>query len=349
MRIKVVFFLLPLIMIGCLGEEDLKIEINSEPIFLNDGWEISSLQAEGVNEAILGTILQDFFSEKELHNSKGLLIAKNGKLILEAYTKDLNDRDKKHNIKSVTKSITSTVVGIAIKQGIIDSNLNRTVYSYIPEKFDSNIEKQNITLQHCLTMTTGLEDPFYSVSSVLPGNAVSTSLGVNLVDSPGTRHFYNNGSANIIGGVISKSSQVSFEAFTKTNLLNILGITDYHWVRHSDNSVNPAFDLYLYPRDVLKWGQFCLQNGSWNGNQILPVSWIEESTTYYEDGFDGKFGYHWWINDEYNCYYANGHGGQRVWIIPEKNLVIVHIAEPSTDQTNLTEINELLGKILMAM
>lgn len=349
MKIKCLFVFLVFVMTGCLNDEQLKISINTVPTDLNDGWIISTPQNEGVDETILNTTVQEFFSENVLLNSKGLLISKNGKLILEAYAKDLGDRDRKHNIKSVTKSITSTVVGIAIKQGIIDSNLNRTIYSYIPENFDDSIDKKEITLNHCLTMTTGLEDPFYTVAPALPDNAVTTCLGVSLIDPPGTRHGYNNGSANIIGGVISKASNTTYEEFTKTNLFAPLEITDYHWVRHADNSVNAAFDLYLYPRDVLKWGQFCLRNGFWNGNQILPTTWIQESTTYYEDGFDGKFGFHWWINDMHNCYYANGHGGQRVWIIPDKDLVIVHIAEPSTDQTNLIEVADLLDKIMAAM
>jgi CubicO group peptidase (beta-lactamase class C family) len=87
----------------------------------------------------------------------------------------------------------------------------------------------------------------------------------------------------------------------------------------------------------------------WNNNQLLPENWLKKSTTYYEDGFDGEFGYHWWINQQYNGYYANGHGGQRVFLFPDKNLVIVHLAEPSTDDTDLSEIDVLLDLLLEAV
>ena len=82
-----------------------------------------------------------------------------------------------------------------------------------------------------------------------------------------------------------------------------------------------------------------------NKNEYL----ISKSTAFNKDGFGDKLGYHWWRNDSHSCYYANGHGGQRVWIIPSQQLVIVHLAEPSTDQTNLTEVADLLDAIMEAM
>ena len=349
MRISALIGLVGLMLSACLKDEGLKIAPNATPAPLNDGWTISKPQAQGFDEVLLAEALQYFFSPTALHNSKALLIAKNGQLVLEAYSKDLADRDRKHNIKSVTKSITTVVTGMAIQQGLLDTNLHRTVYSYIPEHFDEDQNKRSITLEHCLTMTTGLTDPFYTVASVLPNNSVATCLGVDLLHPPGTQHTYNNGSANIIGGVVEKMSALSFEAFTQANLFAPLGIVDYHWVKHGDGRVNPAFDLYLFPRDLLKWGQFCLQNGYWKGQQLLPPQWMQRSTQPYEDGFDGPFGFHWWLVEAHQGYYANGHGGQRVWIIPQHQLVVVHLAEPSTDQTNLSEIPVLLDKIMAAL
>ncbi|HAS42718.1 MAG TPA: hypothetical protein DCS93_19715 [Microscillaceae bacterium] len=334
---------------ACIQDEPIKIAPNTTPANLNDGWQISTPEAEQVNSLLLQKAIDYFFSEQYLVNSKGLLIAKNGKLILEAYNKETKDRDQLQNIKSVTKSVTSIVTGIAIQDGVIDANLNRTIYSYIPENFDNNEEKRNITLEHCLRMSTGLEDPIYAISVVLPGNSVSSCLGVNLTHTPGTTHAYNNGSANIIGGVISKASGTTYENYVKEKLFKPLNITNYHWVKHQDGRVNAAFDLYLLPRDMLKFGQFCLQNGFWNNQQLLPMGWIAQSTQPLEDGFDGKFGYHWWIDTKHNGFYANGHGGQRVFVFPQQNLVIVHIAEPSTDDTNLNEIPVLLDLIMAAM
>jgi CubicO group peptidase (beta-lactamase class C family) len=92
-----------------------------------------------------------------------------------------------------------------------------------------------------------------------------------------------------------------------------------------------------------------LQNGNWQGQQITPTNWISKSTQPLENGFDGPFGFHWWILEKYNGYYANGHGGQRVWILPDQNMVIVHLAEPSTDQTNLNEVRVLLDLIMEAI
>jgi len=347
MRNKLSFFLaFILIQSSCIKKSSIKIPVNTQAEQLSDNWQISKPTAEGMNQNKLAKATDYFFSESNLLNSKGLLIVRNNKLVYEAYCKDKGDRDQLQNIKSVTKSITSVITGLAVADNLLDSTLQEKVFTIIPENFDDQLDKREITIEHCLRMTTGLEDPFYAVNSVLPDNSITTSLGVDLVSQPGEKHLYNNGSANIIGGVIAKRANKSFENYTKTALLDPLGITSYHWIKHNDQKVNPAFDLYLYPRDLLKFGQFCLQNGQWNGEQLLPIDWLQKSTTYYEDGFDGKFGYHWWINEKYTGYYANGHGGQRVFIFPDKDLVIVHIAEPSTDDTNLSEIDVLLDLVM---
>lgn len=342
---KILVILLLLVIASCVPDEDIKINNNFIPQELNDDWQISTPQNENIDEEKLQIALESFFSEDFLHNSKALLIAKNGKLIVEAYAKESNHRNQLHNIKSITKSITSVATGIAIKKGIIDNNLDKTVYSYIPEYFDNNQEKRQITLKHCLQMRTGLEDPFYSIASILPNNSVKTSLGVNLINSPGEKFSYNNGSANIIGGILSKMANTSFEKFTKDNLFSKLNINDYHWVKHNDGRVNPSFDLYLKPRDVLKFGQFCLQNGNWNNNQLIPTNWIQQSTKSYGN----YFGYHWWVTENYDAFYASGHGGQRLWIFPNKNTVILHLSEPSTDQTRLSEVDSLLRLITNAI
>lgn len=342
-RIYFVFFIV-LIFNSCIKEDNIKINSNYVPENLNDYWQISTPAIEGINESELQLALDSFFSNEYLHNSKALLIVKNNKLIVEAYAKDYDHREQLQNIKSITKSITSLVVGAAIKKQYLNDDLNKTVYSYIPEFFDDESIKREITIKHCLQMQTGLEDPFYSISSVLPGNSVKISLDVKLVNTPGKKFIYNNGSANILGGVVSKVTNQSFEEFTQNVLFSPLNISNYHWVKHNDGRVNPAFDLYLKPRDILKFGQFCLQNGNWKNKQIIPVNWLQESTKNYGN----YFGYHWWITKNYNAYYASGHGGQRLWVIPNKNTVILHLAEPSTDQTNLEEINQLLDKIMIA-
>lgn len=345
-NLKSIFSLILLLVLGsCISDDEIKIRSNFESEKLNDDWEISKPNLEGLDNEKLQIALDSFFSEDFLQHSKALLIAKNGNLIVEAYAKDYDHRNQLHNIKSITKSITSIITGIALQKDLMDCDLDKTVFSYIPEYFDSDLEKRQITIKHCLMMRTGLEDPFYTVASVLPNNSIETSIGVNLVNTPGEQFSYNNGSANIIGGVINKIANTNFEKFTQDNLFSKLNITNYHWVKHDDGRVNPAFDLYLKPRDILKFGQFCLQNGNWNNHQLIPINWLQESTTNYGN----YFGYHWWIIENHNGYYASGHGGQRLWVLPNKNTVILHLAEPSTDQTDLAEIEALLDLIIKAI
>ena len=355
MRVSIIAIILTIMLFGvnsCLKDDaPLKIAVNTVPTDLNDGWEVSTLQSENFDESKLQLAIDMFFDENDLPTSKGLLIARNGNIVLESYCRKLNDQNKLQNIKSVTKSITSIMTGIAIENNVLDTNLNRTVYSYIPEKFDGNLEKKTITLKHCLTMTTGLKDPvFVKSDEMITGNDhLATCLSVPLENTPGYDYKYNNGNANIIAGVIKKQSGENFGNYTKTHLFDKLGITNYNWVKWGDGEVNAAYDLMLLPRDMLKIGQFALQNGNWNAEQLLPLDWLYKSAQPYEHGSVDNYGLHWWVDANQNGYYAWGLGGQYIYVLPEKNLVIVHIAGTLHYPAEIERIPVLIDRIIDAV
>jgi len=154
--LTIIFYFFISLWIGCLMDTDLKIDLNMEPAVLNDGWEISTQVDEGFDESALQEAYNQFFSENDYITGISLLVVKNGKLVAEGYCRDMKDRDVKRNIQSATKSFTSLVFGIARDMGYFD-NLDQKLYDIIPEAFDSNLKKRDITLRHLMTMKSGLE------------------------------------------------------------------------------------------------------------------------------------------------------------------------------------------------
>ena len=140
---------------GCIEDGELKIDLNIEPATLNDGLEISTPVDEGIDESALQEAYDLFFSEDEYVTGLSLLVLRNDKLVAEGYCRDINDRDVKRNLQSATKSFTSLVFGIAMDMGYFDS-LDVKLYDIIPEAFDSDVKKQDITLHHLMTMRSGL-------------------------------------------------------------------------------------------------------------------------------------------------------------------------------------------------
>ena len=321
---------------GCsLDDEALKLKFEGyAPEPLNDGWEISTPEAEGFDRGKIDNVYETFFSEKLYPTLHSLLIVRNGKLVAEAYCRDKNDIDNYHPLQSATKSITSILMGIAIDKGLIDS-VYTPIYHFIPEYFDNDTRKQAITIHHALTMTTGLQfdNDSLDVSEMMyyPGNSLEFVLHRNLEFYPGTDFHYHDGNPQLISGVIQKVSGMTLEEFAVENLFHPLGINHYQWEKCADGRTLGAAGLWLRPRDMAKIGKLMIQNGMWNGKQIVSAEWVAQSTKIYARGDEiyarGDYGYYWWIWQSRNAFQASGHGGQYIYIIPDRNLVIIMTAD----------------------
>lgn len=339
------------ILTSCLIEENINLPYESYlPDQLNDNWEISNPATEGLNQDIIDDIYHNIYDDDLYPNLHGLLIARNGKLIAEAYTKDKGERNIPHNIVSATKSITSILTGIAIYSGYIES-INATVYQIIPQYFDNDIRKREITIHHVLTMETGLNfnnDIHTNEMFNYSGSSLEFVLHKKLVFLPGTSWYYGDGNPQIISGIIQEVTGKTEEEFAKENLFDPLSITKYRWEKHSDGLTYGAKGLWLLPRDMAKIGQLMVQQGEWNGEQIVPSDWITESTMVQTT--HQHYGYYWYPPSNYNSYYAEGHGGQLIWIAPEEQLVIVFTSDSYAKSYMLsanysTIINDIINSI----
>lgn len=350
-------FVLILIIVSC--SEDNVSEPPPEYVYqipeqTNDGWETASLDDVGIDRVKL-TEITDIISVGLIPEIHSILIVKNGKLVFEEYFgghtfnfsganhhgqyKEYN-KNTIHNQASVTKSFTSALVGIAIDLGLI-SGVDAKVLSFFPEYSDlNNGEKKNLTIEHLLTMSSGLE---WNESDIAYADLRNDLIQMWDVDdplkyliskpisfSPGTHFYYNSGLTNMLGEIIYKVSSMKPDVFADHYLFGKLGINNRTWERFNNGVVFVSGDLRIRPRDMAKFGYLYLNEGVWNGEQIISKEWIQNSINSFisvNSVFD--YGYKWWLrnfsinSNTYFAYSARGWGGQQITVIPDLDLVVV--------------------------
>lgn len=323
---------------GCVKDEELKSEFNIEALNIGDGWQVSSLTDEGFNEATFRAAVMPLFDENNYITVTSMVVVRNGKLVAEAYMRDFQGRLQKRQIQSVTKCITSLVFGIALEDNYF-SDLDQKLYSIIPEAFDADARKREITLRHLLTMNSGLKFNNEEIAEELfmknPKNVNKYILAKPLFALPGSGFNYRDCDPQLLSGAIHKQTGLPLDSIANRYLFKPLGITDYYWERNVDGDSWASEALFMRPRDLAKIGQLVLNKGSWNGEQLISEGWITESTSTQSDPNAGQppdkkvtFGYYWRIQPNGVAIEANGAGGQQILIVPEKNLVIVYTCEP---------------------
>lgn len=330
------------------------------PAQIGDGWETVSIEDVGLNLAKICGVLYEIYGH-EYEFLLSLLIVKDGKLVFEQYPNSY--RMKLQPIASVTKSVTSALIGIAIDEGFI-TGINESLFDFFPEYAHlRNEAKDRILLRHVLSMTSGFEcnefdvpysDPRNDVNiGISSGNYIQFVLSKPVVDEPGTKWYYNSGNSILLGGIIKNTTGIHADAYALSRLFNPLGITAYQWYYQTDGLPYTHGGLLLRSRDMAKFGYLYLQRGSWNGEQIVPEEWVNESTV--SQVTDGQYGYQWWVGAiyGYDFYIAVGYGGQRIINIPGLEMIIVHTSDLVTiDDDELPErldrLNSIVKEIIKA-
>jgi CubicO group peptidase (beta-lactamase class C family) len=256
------------------------------------------------------------------------------------------DRDDTHNLASVTKSITSTLVGLALDQGFIDS-IRTPVFDFFPDYqalVRDDPRRAGMTLEHLLLMTAGLRWNDDTVPYTEPNNdmvrmfnsddAIGYALSTALFAAPGTEFEYCNANTNILGVAVERATGLRLDAFSDSALFTPLGITDFEWQVVSPEMFLASGDLRLRPRDMAKIGQLFLDEGVWGGEQVVTSEWVQAATARivvssephaWADGY----GYGWWHFDLQGpdgivpAYAASGWGDQWIFVIPELDMVFV--------------------------
>jgi len=320
------------------------------PVARDDGWPVAAVNDDKLIDRAALCRMADRLAASGDANMHAVLVARGGKLVFERYFKGSDeihgsrvenitfDADTLHNVKSVSKSVASLAVGIAIDRGLIRS-INEPIFSFFPELSDlRSPEKDRIQLLHALTMSMGL-----GWVEAIPSNEGNNDeqrmhtasdpcryvLGLPVTTPPGQEFFYNTGALTLVSAIIRKATGRPLDEFAREALFEPLGITRVEWIRVKGDT-DAGGGLRLRPRDMAKIGQLVLAGGRWNDRQIVSKAWIETSTASKLKATDTQsYGYLWWLGRsrlngrEVHWVGALGRGGQYIRIVPELDLVVV--------------------------
>ena len=265
----------------------------------------------------------------ELPRLKSLLVSHRGTIALERYFNGARAAQPA-NIKSASKSVISALVGIAISRGHIKS-VDQKILDYFHElASDPELKKREITVEDLLTMRSGLESTSgrnYGAWVRSP-NWVRFVLRRPLVDEPGTRVEYSTGSSHLLSAILTKATKRSTWQFAQESLAKPLGFTLAKWPADPQGIYFGGNEMLMTPRQMIEFGELYLNNGKAGDQQILPKSWIDQTQIgrgRSRWGSDREYGMGFWIRElaGQDSYYAWGYGGQFIFIVPGKQLVIV--------------------------
>jgi CubicO group peptidase (beta-lactamase class C family) len=308
-----------------------------------DGWQTKSLDDAGIRQRPLA-VLVSRIRDNTFPRVYSVMLVKDGKLVFEEYFSG-HHRYQAHPMHSVSKSVTSILVGIAVDQGLI--GVDDPVHAYFEdyrglEWIDRPYE---ITIRDLLTMAHGtdwdersrpLSDPKNSIRAMINSDDwLRFTLGHKLVEPPGKRFNYAGGMTLLLGEIVSRASGRDLGDFAERTLFQPMGIHIEGWHRSRRGTVNAQGGLLLRPRDMAKIGQLMLDKGIWQGKRIVSEAWVREALTpriTAEYGWD--YGYQWRLGQApiggrlIDLFFAAGRGGQHIIVVPSLRLVGVFTAQP---------------------
>ncbi|MBO2011713.1 serine hydrolase domain-containing protein [Hymenobacter negativus] len=323
-----------------------------------DGLPVGTLQNTGLDPALLATMVTKIV-DGSLPNIHSVLVLQNGRLVFEEYFYEY-DRETLHSQRSATKSVISALTGIAIEQGFIKS-VQEPVAAYFPEyklRNDSP-EKQRISIENMLANQSGLDCDIANEQSV--GNEttmdhspdwVKYTLDLPLSDHPGGKGMYCSGNPITVGRIIEKQARQPLPDFARQVLFGPLGIKNFDWRFQPDStSADTYCQLSLRPRDMAKFGLLYLNQGQWQGQQLVPAAWVSASLAQHSVVQGVSYGYLWWLKyldvagRRYHGAMAQGNGGQRISVWPEQKLVVIVTGGNFNQQS---PSDEMIGKYVLA-
>jgi CubicO group peptidase (beta-lactamase class C family) len=299
---------------------------------------------------------------------RGLVVIKDNQIAIEWYFNTFW-RNHIHDIRSAGKSITALLLGVAIKEGLVQ-HVEQDVYSFFPkEKYPSIHEGyKKVKVKHLLDMASGLDAD--SDDGQTPGNAGQWSakeewltylLAVPLVKTPGKQWVYADINAALIGAIIEEKSGMSLRDFAKEKVFDPLGIKEFYWYTNAANQTVAAGNLYLSTLDFAKLGVLVANEGKWDNKQIIEATYVAQLIE--RKAFDltdwwyltDSYGMLWYkkqriINGKAIDYlFASGNGGNHLVVVPEKKMVIALTSGAYGQRYSHRRAYTILGKVLSAL
>jgi len=292
-----------------------------------EGWQTSSPEAQGMGSRELAGLV-DFGIGNGFDS---LLVTRHGKIVAEAYYAPFAPR-LRHRINSATKAVIGSLVGIALKDGLIKS-LDQPVLDFLPgrESAKPDERRKAVTLRHLLDMTSGIDwneplsdaPPWSMLEMERSRDWVQYVLDHGMARDPGAAFDYNSGGPHLLSAVLSKVTGKSAEDYAKEKLFGPLGITDFFWRRDPQGVSTGGYGLYLLPRDMATLGLFWMHDGVWQGKRLLPAGWIDQARRGQVDmPFPGLlYGNLFWSIPGKDAFMAVGFDRQLIVVLPKLDIV----------------------------
>jgi len=356
--------------------------VYQRPPQTDDGWQTASVEDVGMDRAPLVRLLQ-LIDATDNHLIHSLLIIRDQKLVFEEYWPGVDleprtldpverdfDRATLHYVASVSKSLTSALVGIAIAQGSI-GGVDDLLFSYFPEHADlQNDANRDLALKHLLAFCSGFDwnefeygfddprDSHYQMFAT--SDPIGYLLGRPMVSVIGAEFRYNSGDTNLMGEIVRKAtSSATLVDYADQYLFQPLGITTYEWLRFplATDVTFASGGASLRPRDMAKLGELYLEDGIWKSVRVVPEDWVAASRALSTPvpGTNRSiygYGYNWWLgrsvylNGTVEYFRAAGWGGQDVFVYPDLKLVVVFTAGAYYDTPPLS-VGDLLENYIL--
>lgn len=316
----------------------------SAPEATGDGWSTARPSEAGLDPEPIASLVEAI-AKGEITATHAVLVARHGRLVVEEYFYGF-DRETPHDLRSASKTFASTLIGLAVRDGILHGESSNALGYLDYREYDNwDPRKARITLRDLMTMSSGLNANDYDPESPAAEGAyqssrsgpdwVKTALDAPMIEDPGVQPQYGGANPLILGGVLQAATDEPVEWFAHRTLFGPLGIHGYRWFTVPATG-SPYFGggMWLRPRDMLKIGQLYLDGGTWKGERILPERWVHDSFGRYGrlaplDINGHQYGYLWWhhqyqVGDEtIETVEARGYGGQYIFVVPELDMVAV--------------------------
>jgi CubicO group peptidase (beta-lactamase class C family) len=306
----------------------------------------STPEAEGVSSKAVAEYIEA--ADKQINTMHSVMVVRHGKVIAEAWWKP-EAADKPHVLASLSKSFTSTAVGLAIEEGKL--HLDDPILKFFPDDAprDASDNLKAATVKDLLTMSGGHEtEPKRDAD----GPTVKAFLAHPFEHKPGTHFQYNTMGTYTLSAIVTKVTGQTVLDYLKPRLFEPLGIESPRWDKSSEGYSLGGYGLFLKTEDIAKFGQLYLQKGKWNGKQLVPEKWVEMATTKQVDNdkeshakmggdWTQGYGFQFW-RCTHNAFRGDGAAGQFCVVIPDKDVVITITANTGDMQKELNVVWEKL-------
>jgi CubicO group peptidase (beta-lactamase class C family) len=322
---------------ACGPSSDELEAVNYAPLAVGD-WQVSTPEEQGLDPMLVAEL---YHNAAELETLYGLLVIKDGRLIAEDYFNE-GSVEQKALLQSAAKSITSALVGIALDRGCL-SSVDQKMLEFFPE-FSGQIDdprKREITIRDMLQMRAGYppeESDSALWEAVWSGDYAHLVADFPLTSDPGSAFQYSNLTTHWLGIIVARACKSDLESFGQQVLFDSLNAEIGSWRKDLDGYNWAAGEIHLSARDAAKFGLLYLNEGEFEGTQVVPAAWVNDSLQSYSlpahdnigEFHDIGYGYQWWSATvgDHPVNFAWGHGGQLIVLLDELDMVIVVTADP---------------------